>query len=939
MKKVMDLFKNKELINQMLLTIFIISLVVLGLLKTILLSLIITTIIMVIRGDINMKKIKSQIKKGTVKKILLGFFVAGIVVLVTAIALILLVVFTAPEFNPDNLIRQESSTLFDKDGVVIAKLGVEKREIITYEQMPEVLIDAVIATEDSRFFQHNGFDLPRFMKATFGQLSGNSDAGGASTLTMQVSKNNYTSTEASGFEGIKRKFTDIYMSIFKIERNYTKEEIFEFYVNQPNLGAGAYGVEQASLTYFGKHAKDLTLTEAALIAGLFQAPSAYNPFINPERATERRATVLYLMERHGYITSEERKAANAIPVEDLLDKSNMTSDFQGFIDTVVEEVIKRTGKNPYSVPMDIYTTMDRERQLYVDSIFDGTIYTWANDTVDAGMAVVDVKTGAIAAVGAGRNRVGQLQFNTATMIKRQIGSTAKPLYDYGPGLEYNNWSSAQLFADEPYGYSTGQSINNWDNKFFNLMTLRVALGRSRNIPALKAFQQVDNADVLEFVTGLGLSPEIENGKIHEAHSLGGYNGESPLSMATAYASYGNGGYYVEPHSFTKIIFKDIDEVFELKPIKNRVMKDSTAYIMSEVLIEGARRGLGAYSNIPGAVYGAKTGTTNFSNDILKKYGYPSTAINDLWVLGTSPDYAISVWYGYHKLEKGVYTSAYSLEHRKLFQKLGQGVFNKGGSFPKSSDTVKVSIEAESWPIMLPSEGTPSNMIITEIFKKGTEPTEVSPRYAKLSNPTNLRTTLTGNQVSLRWDKIETPAAIDLEGITDYLKSLYTNQKYYQTAFDARVNDINTNIGEVGYNIYQKNTDGTLTLLGFTKEDNYNYTISGATTFVVKATYTINKNRESTGVEKTTGSIANSTSATLNDSALENLSITINNGDLYNPIIKVIHNGIEVVPTSSIMLVNGTDATLNTNIKGVYEVKHTVTYGAFTKVFNVTLTIQ
>lgn len=934
-----NIFKNKELINQILLFLFIISLATIGLIKTTLLSLFITLIVMILRGDIDMKKIKTRLKKGTIKKILLGCFVAGIVGLVATISFILLVIFTAPEFNPDNLIRQESSTLFDKDGIVIAKLGVEKREIITYEQMPDVLIDAVIATEDSRFFQHNGFDLPRFIKATLGQVLGSSNAGGASTLTMQVSKNNYTSTEASGFEGIKRKFTDIYMSIFKIERNYTKEEIFEFYVNQPNLGAGAYGVEQASLTYFGKHAKDLTLPEAALIAGLFQAPSAYNPFINPEAATKRRSTVLYLMERHGYITSEERKAAEDIPVESLLDKANMTSDFQGFIDTVVAEVIERTGKNPYSVSMDIYTTMDRQRQLYVDSIFDGTIYTWVNDTVDAGMAVVDVKTGAIAAIGAGRNRSGQLQFNTATMIERQIGSTAKPLYDYGPGIEFNNWSSAQLFADEPYGYSTGQTINNWDNKFFNLMTLRVALGRSRNIPALKAFQQVDNASILQFVKSLGLSPEEENGKLHEAHALGGYNGENPLSMATAYAAYGNGGYYVEPHSFTKIIYKDTDEVYELKPIKNRVMNDSTAYIMSEVLIEGARRGLGNYSNIPGAVYGAKTGTTNYPNDILKKFGYPSNAINDLWVLGTSPDYAISVWYGYHNLEKGVYNTSNSIEHRKLFQKLGQGVFNKGGSFPTSDDTVKVSIEAESWPIMLPSDGTPSSMIITEIFKKGTEPTEVSPRYARLSNPTNIRSTITGNQVSLRWDKIETPAAIDLDGISDYLKSLYTNQKYYQTAFDARVADINNNIGEVGYNVYKKNTDGTLTLLGFTKEDNYSYTINDATTFVVKATYTINKFRESTGVEKTTGSISNGTSATLNGSTNESLSITINNGDAYNPLIKVIHNGVEVTPTTSVMLVNGTDTSINTNIKGVYQVKHTVTYGTFTKVFNVTLTIQ
>ena len=178
-----------------------------------------------------------------------------------------------------------------------------------------MLLDAIIATEDSRYFQHNGFDLPRFMKASAGQLLGNSDAGGASTLTMQVVKNNFTSTESSGFAGIVRKFTDIYMSIFKVEKNYTKEEIIEFYVNAPYLGSGSYGVEQASQTFFGKSVKDLSLVEAATIAGLFQAPGAYDPYVYPEKAQERRDQVLSLMERHGYITSEEKEIAEEIHVE------------------------------------------------------------------------------------------------------------------------------------------------------------------------------------------------------------------------------------------------------------------------------------------------------------------------------------------------------------------------------------------------------------------------------------------------------------------------------------------------------------------------------------------------------------------------------------------------------------------------------------------------
>jgi len=460
-KKIKKLIKNIDTyqLSVYILILFISFMSAFGIYLTYLISgIIIIGLHLVKRGDV-MKKLNFNKKdkkskkdlpkkklKSIFKKIMLACLVMFILGLVSVFGFAVLIVTTAPEFDPNNLSRKESSTLYDKNGEVIAKLDLEKREIITYDQMPDVLIDAIVATEDARFFTHNGFDLPRFMVASVGQVLGQ-DAGGASTLTMQVSKNNYTSAVASGFEGIKRKFTDIYMSIFKIERNYTKEEIFEFYANQNNLGAGAYGVQQAALTYFGKEAKDLNLSEAALIAGLFQAPSAYNPFINPEAARLRRGNVLYLMERHGYITNEERKIANEIPVEELLNKSANVGNFQAFIDTVVAEVVEKTKNDPYVVSMDIYTTMDREKQNYINSIMDGTVFKWENDVVDAGIAIIDNKDGSIAAIGAGRHRTGQRQFNNATMIKRQIGSTSKPLYDYAPGIEYNNWSSYQLFVE------------------------------------------------------------------------------------------------------------------------------------------------------------------------------------------------------------------------------------------------------------------------------------------------------------------------------------------------------------------------------------------------------------------------------------------------------------------------------------------------------------
>ena len=214
-------------------------------------------------------KAKKKEKTKLSKKILLGFLIFFLICIILGIVFFIYIAVTAGKFDPDKLYSKEASTLLDRDGEVFAKLGTQMRQKIDYDDMSEELVNAIVATEDSRFFEHNGFDLPRFMKASFGQLLGQ-NAGGASTLTMQVSKNQYTSAVSSGFAGIKRKFTDIYISMFQIEPNYSKEEILEFYANSYYLGSGAYGVEQAAETYFNKEAKDLNLSEAAMIAGLFQ---------------------------------------------------------------------------------------------------------------------------------------------------------------------------------------------------------------------------------------------------------------------------------------------------------------------------------------------------------------------------------------------------------------------------------------------------------------------------------------------------------------------------------------------------------------------------------------------------------------------------------------------------------------------------------------------
>ena len=859
------------------------------------------------------------------------------------------IVKNAPDFNPDNLYRQESSIVYAKDGTILAKLGAEKREKITYDELPEVLIDAIVATEDSRFFQHNGFDLPRFLIASVKQVvSGGEKGGGASTLTMQVVKNNFTSTDQT----ITRKFTDIYMAIFQVEKNYTKKQIIEFYVNAPYLGSGSYGVEQACQTYFGKSAKDINLAEAALIAGLFQAPNAYDPKRNPELAEERRRTVLYLMERHGYITKEEKEIAESLSVDKLLHEKPETEqdDFQAFIDTVAYEIMEDTkipgtlpnGKNPYQYPMEIWTTIDIAKQKHINGIMSGETFNWENDAVDAGIAVVDVKTGEIVAVGAGRHRIGELQWVNATQTVKQIGSTSKPIFDYGPGIEYENWSPGKLFMDEEYTYTNGTNINNWDRKYNGLLTLREALTQSRNIPALKAFQQNKNENIKNFVTSLHLNPKIEeNGTILEPHSIGGYDGETPLTMAAAYAAFGNGGYYITPHSYTKFIDRDTGEVTEKQINKTRVMKETTAYIMTQLLKDSAQGGLYSQAYINGAIYGAKTGTSNYPQEVFNACpNYPADAINDLWVNGTSPDYAISVWYGYVTRTCDHTSTAYSAGHRLLFQAVGKGIFNTGSNWARPAGITEVEIELETNPIKLPSEFTPQHMRRTELFISGTEPTEISERYNTVENVKNLKSSIKKNTLTLSWDAVN-PSALSDENISNWAKSIATNEKYINQLIDARKSANNSQIGTVVYHVYSKNANGELSLIKTTDKTTIDIplTSKSSTTYVVKTSYTILKANISSGAETKISLDEIETVITTELVGKKTVSLTV--GDTYKeptPAVTVLEDLTNVTNKATIKKTIKNKAGKEvTEIKTDKPETYTITYSISYKKFTDTLT--
>ena len=752
-----------------------------------------------------LRKTKNDKKKRKVLNIILIIILGlGILCLALFSAFLIYITVTAPEFDAEDLDSKEMSVYLDKDNNEFYKKGDERREKITYEELPQVFIDALIATEDSRFFEHNGFDAPRFLKASIGQLLGNSDAGGASTISMQVIKNKITSKKDTGIEGIIRKFTDIYLAVFKLEKNYTKEQIIEFYVNNHGLGGMVYGVEEAAQTYFGKSASELNLSEAATIAGMFQAPTYYKPDTNPENAEKRRSTVLYLMVRHGYITQEQADIANSIPVADLVVEKEASSEpYQGYADTVTQELNEVYGIDPAKTPVEVYTNLDRAKQDAVNSVMNGETYTWINDKVQAGVTVLDSQTGKILAIGAGRNRAAE-RWNFAVDNKRQPGSTAKPLFDYGPGIEYNNWSTYTLFDDSPYTYSNGRSIKNWDNGYFGTITLRRALSTSRNIPALKAFQQVDNKKIIEFVENLGISPEIENGKIHEAHSIGSFEpGVSSVEMAGAYAAFSNGGYYNKPHTIEKIILRDTGEVIEFEGEKKKVMSDATAFMISDVLQDVALTG-GTPTNVA-----AKTGTTNFDEKVMEANNMPGDAIRDSWVVGYSTKTVIALWYGYDEIDKTgqyvLHNVPATIQKDRIFNalvKAGAMEANRE-AFVQPSSVVKLGIVAGSNPPIIAGAGY-TGSIVYEYFKKGYEPEETDLSSIKLAKPGNFKVTYdeNTNRVTMSW------SAVDPGN--------------------------NGSLGTFGYNVYIGST-----LIGFTENTSYTYTLGNSSpygTYRVVATY-------------------------------------------------------------------------------------------------------
>ncbi|AVQ99204.1 penicillin-binding protein [Oceanobacillus iheyensis] len=694
------------------------------------------------------RKQKKSSKKPLWKKILLIMLLIFIIMGIGAGATAAYWIATAPDLDESKLSDPLASQILDKDGEVFATLGEEKRTKISYDDLPQVLIDAVTATEDARFFEHSGIDLRRIGGAVIANFKNGFGSEGASTITQQVVEKSFLSAEKK----ISLKVQEQWLAL-KLEREYSKEEILEMYLNKIFYGSGAYGVAKAAETYFGKKdLSELTLAEAAILAGLPQRPTAYNPYENPELTKERMDTVLTLMVRHGKISQEDADEAREVDIPSMLaGVSENSIPYKDFLKQVQREVEEKVdGADIYTDGLKIQTTIDTSIQEHVEFLLtdsEENPIPYPDDEMQAGMTVLDTKNGAIRAIGGSRNGNGT-GYNYAIQGGQQPGSTMKPLVAYGPAIEFNKMSTYhQINDDKPYDYGGDSPIRNWNRSYAGWMSARHALNQSLNVPAVKTLEEVGYDKAQGFAESLGIKFADDSVTIGDAIGGTGTN-VTPLQMAGAYRAFGNEGLYNDPYAVTSVEFPD-GRTVELKPEAEAVMADYTAYMITDMLKTVITDGTGAQANVPGVTVAGKTGTTSLSDES----GSP-----DSWFTGYSTNYTISVWTGGYTNEDGnrmaIPNGQTKIPHALFSNTMAEiSKDMENTDFVKPDSVVEAAVEKGSRPAARPSDYTPSSQIVTELFVKGTEPDDTSEKFDELDPVSGLSASYNedSNAIEVTWD--------------------------------------------------------------------------------------------------------------------------------------------------------------------------------------------
>lgn len=678
------------------------------------------------QDDIVEKRKKQIIRRNRILKIADGvmiFILCIYMIIGTAgITLVRKLTDDIPSLDLSRLKSEESTIIYDGDDNVITEVGTYYRQNITYEDCPESLVDAFLAIEDSRYFTHNGFDIPRFSKSIINTFV-HGDMQGGSTFTMQLVKNSYFSIE-DGQQSTERKATIRYkvqqiLLSMELETKMDKKEIFALYINKVNFGDRIRGVQKAAQYYFGKNVSDLSLSESAMLAGIVNLPNRYNPYYYLDYATTRRNQVLSLMVTHGYISQQEYDLASSIRVEDLLSGGkNMNTEnmqFAEYTDVVLQEALALTGKDPVLHGMEIHTALNRTVQNTIESIEDGSYgISFSNDTMQTAIISIDNTNGEIIGIGGGRNyNGGAMLLNRATSMYKQPGSTIKPVLSYALAFEYLGYSLDEILMDRPISFPAEERVLvNANGKYAGEVTLKYAVAKSLNIPAIltleKVTSKIGGQAVVDYMHSIGLST-ASNENFHMSYAIGGNLLEATvLEMAGAHAAIINHGVYNKPHTIRRIVTSSGQE-YSPDGLNVQVLSSGSAWLTAQLMKNNVDVGNQLY-NYMGVlqkdypVY-AKTGTTDWGEDGLQ-YGIPVGVMKDKWMIASTSNYTNAVWLGWDKAVAGGYTYFSSwMDQQNITGQINLALINAQETIPTASvagvprpdDVTDVTYQKGTWP--------------------------------------------------------------------------------------------------------------------------------------------------------------------------------------------------------------------------------------------------
>ncbi|WP_087973342.1 transglycosylase domain-containing protein [Oceanobacillus rekensis] len=631
------------------------------------------------------RKVKEDKKRFTFrKKVKLILLVAIFLLLLGLIGFGTIIFGGKLVVDEEDLIMDATTTIETRDGEVIDTLYNENRSLVSIEQVPVHLINAFVAVEDRRFYDHEGVDIKSIMRAVYKDIIAMSKVEGASTITQQLAKNLFLYNDKTWTRKIKEAMAAIYL-----ERNLSKDEILELYMNEVYFGHGLYGVGAASEFFFSKKVEDLTLTESAMLAGLVKAPNGYSPINHPDKALERRNIVLQTMEDAGYIQAETKMNEQGKTLGLQVQKKEPTPWTDSYVDLVMKEAADehqlsvdalKSGGYRIVVNMDKDIQKIAYEQYKKDEFFPGN-----TAGVEGAFVMLEEGTGKIVSAIGGRDyRLGNL--NRVT-VQRQPGSVFKPVAVYGPAMmQEDKYTPFTLLPDQQ---TAEYAVSNADGVYANTVTMYEALIQSKNTSAVWLLDQIGIDYSKSYLEKLGMPIEDEGTAI----ALGGLmHGVTPLQMAQSFQTFADDGEIMNSTTIDQIIDRDGEVIFEAEVESKQVFSPQVAWNMTEMLVDTVEIGTATAGDYSKALAG-KTGST--------QHPYVEGETKDAWFVGYTPEYIMASWMGYDKSDEGHYLTAGSAYPTRLAKSILTEIDKQSGGTLSAEFTKPENVENLPEPIILP----------------------------------------------------------------------------------------------------------------------------------------------------------------------------------------------------------------------------------------------